>query len=127
MLPYVANPVFVSHTGRMKDFASRAIDAVLQTCNFPRDMRFFNAESDTPAKVCEQEVEKCAIYVGVFGHDYGSPVRDRPDISYTQLEFLTALAKSKRGQMKVFAFVLAGDPTDDRQRRFIDEVYNSGI
>ena len=54
------------------------------------DMADFPAADQPPAQVCAERVRGCEVYVGVLGTRYGSPVRDRPEVSYTELEFDTA-------------------------------------
>jgi hypothetical protein len=88
--------VFVSHTGELRDFprgnsyvgeVERAISAAGHVVV---DMRDFPAADLAPAEFCVERVRSCDVYVGLLGTRYGSPVRDRPEVSYTELEFDTA-------------------------------------
>ena len=54
------------------------------------DMADFPAADQVPAELCRERVRGCQVYVGVLGTRYGSPVRDNPEVSYTELEFDTA-------------------------------------
>jgi SpoVK/Ycf46/Vps4 family AAA+-type ATPase len=88
--------VFVSHTSELRDFpvgtsyvaaVERAISAAGHVVV---DMADFPAADQAPARVCAERVRGCDVYVGVLGTRYGSPVRDQPRVSYTELEFDTA-------------------------------------
>ena len=54
------------------------------------DMADFPAANLPSAELCTDRVRGCEVYVGVLGTRYGSPVRDVPEVSYTELEFDTA-------------------------------------
>jgi hypothetical protein len=132
--------VFLSHTSKMAlarpparhSFVDAALDAVTRAKLVARDMRYFAAADQPPARYCMEAVRKCQIYIGIFGLDYGSPVRDRPDVSYTELEFETALDERERG-MRVFAFLLKEDadpdlgPLEQQQAEFRRRVQESGL
>jgi Domain of unknown function (DUF4062) len=110
--PMNAPIVFFSHTSVLarfperRNFVQAAKDAALRAGLSAGDMQFFPAGDRPPALICEDAVRACQIYIGIFGHDYGSRVRERPDISYTELEFLTAMEEKQRGNMRVFVFLL---------------------
>jgi hypothetical protein len=88
--------VFLSHTSEFRNFPSgrsyvEAVEsAVSAVGHVIVDMREFAASDAAPAQVCQAKVRGCQLYVGIYGTRYGSPVRDRPELSYTELEFETA-------------------------------------
>jgi hypothetical protein len=66
------------------------------------------------------------IYVGLIGWNYGSSVRESPDISYTQLEF----RKAGEAGVPRLVFMLEGERgegQDERQLQFRQEILDSGI
>ena len=88
--------VFISHTSELREFpvgvsyvaaVERAVSAAGHVIV---DMADFPAADQLPAELCAERVRGCDVYVGVLGTRYGSPVRDKPEVSYTELEFYTA-------------------------------------
>jgi hypothetical protein len=88
--------VFLSHTSELREFprgasyvaaAERAVSAAGHVIV---DMADFPAADLPAAQLCADRVRGCEVYVGILGTRYGSPVRDKPEVSYTELEFDTA-------------------------------------
>jgi hypothetical protein len=88
--------VFVSHTSELRDFPAggsyvAAVERAISACGHVIvDMAGFPAADQSAADLCRERVRSCDVYIGVLGGRYGTPVRDMPQVSYTELEFDTA-------------------------------------
>ena len=88
--------VFVSHTSELRDFPASGsyVAAVEQAISAAGhvivEMAGFPASDQPAADLCRQRVQGCDVYVGLLGTRYGSPVRDKPEVSYVELEFDTS-------------------------------------
>jgi hypothetical protein len=140
----VPRRVFLSHTSELRDypvarsFVTAAEAAVTRAGEAITDMAYFAARDGKPADYCAARVREADVYVGLIGLRYGSPVRDRPDLSYTELEFDTAT----EAQLDRLIFLLDdeeqlpippkqlydADPTlKARQQKFRDRLRTAGI
>jgi hypothetical protein len=88
--------VFVSHTSELREFPRgrsyvAAVERAVTACGHVIvDMADFPAADLPSARLCTDRVASCDVYIGVLGTRYGSPVLDRPEVSYTELEFEAA-------------------------------------
>src|SRR3982751_5446508 len=97
-------------------------------------MAYFPARHTKPSQVCAEAVAAANVCVLRAWFRYGSPVRDRPQLSYTELEHQTAeqwgmprlvflLGEDTEGPAALFADLEYGA----RQQAFRDRLADSGV
>jgi uncharacterized protein DUF4062 len=90
--------VFLSYTSELLEyphpkggsFVRAAERAVIRAGHTVRHMENFPPSNSDPANHSRSMLEGTEVYVGIIGLRYGTLVRNRPSLSYTELEFEAA-------------------------------------
>lgn len=97
-------------------------------------MSYLTAGEDSPAQMSHVAVRLADLYVAIVGFRYGTPVRDRPELSYTELEFNEATETGKPrfifllGAETIGTRELLAEPKyAERQHAFRSRLLDSGV
>jgi aryl carrier-like protein len=90
----MSSPIFLSSTYSDLLEHRRAVLHVLQRMRtLIEAMEYFGSDSEIPLDVCLSAVERCDLYIGIFGMRYG--FTDTSGVSLTQREYEKAFEKQK--------------------------------